>query len=292
MSAEPQAHPFSSRPDIVSCCAVAYESEWATMLLGDSLHPGGLQLTQRLGELLNLNHESRVLDVTAGRGTSAIYLAQTFGCHVTGIDASSANTVAAIARATEANLTDRTSFSCATAGRLPFRPSTFDAIICECAFCTFPDKSEAALEFARVLNPDGALALSDIVRRADLPSSLDTLLGWIACIGGAQSEANYAGILTEADLSMRTIEQHDESLREMAEQVRGRLLTADLMSKLGKIDLSTIDLEQAQQLVRDAISSITIGALGYAVLIADKSAGTASVTTVENTASDRSFTNT
>jgi hypothetical protein len=34
---------------------------------------------------------------------------------------------------------------------LPFPDDTFDALVCECAFRTFPDKTTAAAEFARVL---------------------------------------------------------------------------------------------------------------------------------------------
>jgi arsenite methyltransferase len=34
------------------------------------------------------------------------------------------------------------------AERLPFADGSFDAVICECAFCTFPDKQAAANEFA------------------------------------------------------------------------------------------------------------------------------------------------
>ena len=45
------------------CCAIAYESEVAELLLGDSFHPGGRKLTERLGEILGLSPRTRVLDV-------------------------------------------------------------------------------------------------------------------------------------------------------------------------------------------------------------------------------------
>src|SRR5260370_37338424 len=68
------------------CCAKLYESDLAKILLGDSFHPGGLRLTERLGSLLHLTQQSRVLDVASGKGTTALYLAERFGCHVVGID--------------------------------------------------------------------------------------------------------------------------------------------------------------------------------------------------------------
>ena len=40
----------------------------------------------------------------------------------------------------------------------------FDAIICECAFCTSPDKPAAAAEFARVIRRGGRVGLSNLTR--------------------------------------------------------------------------------------------------------------------------------
>ena len=78
----------SSRDDqaLKSCCANVYQSEWARLLLGDSFHPGGTALSGYLGAALHLGPDQRVLDVASGQGTSAIYLAQCFGCTVLGIE--------------------------------------------------------------------------------------------------------------------------------------------------------------------------------------------------------------
>ncbi len=65
------------------------------MLLGDILHPGGLELTGYLGTMLELNAMDRVLDIACGRGASAVYLAKRFGCHVTGLDFGPDNIAAA-----------------------------------------------------------------------------------------------------------------------------------------------------------------------------------------------------
>src|SRR5205823_12263086 len=68
--------------ELKSCCANLYETDVARLLLGDSFHPGGLALTERLGQLLRLCPDDVVLDVAAGRGTSAVHLAKLFGCRV------------------------------------------------------------------------------------------------------------------------------------------------------------------------------------------------------------------
>ena len=88
-------------------------------LLGDSFHPGGTGLTRRIGDLLGLTPHSHVLDVAAGRGTSAVSLASVFGCRVTGIDLSEQNISAARAEAEARQLTDRVQFQLADAECLP-----------------------------------------------------------------------------------------------------------------------------------------------------------------------------
>src|SRR5579864_8677150 len=95
---------------IKTCCADVYASDWARLLLGESLHPGGLALTERLGVLLGLDTNTRVLDLAAGRGTSALDLARVFGCHVTGVDYGSTNVARAIEAAERAGLSDRVQF--------------------------------------------------------------------------------------------------------------------------------------------------------------------------------------
>ena len=200
---------------IKACCARLYESNWARLLLGDAFHPGGLALTQRLGRLLDLKSNSRVLDVAAGKGTSAIYLAQHFGCRVVGIEYSLKNVVAASSAAEAAGVSDQVKFKMGDAESLPFGDSEFDALICECAFCTFTDKSAAAFEFGRVLRPGGRLGLSDVTRAGSLPRELSGLLAWIACLGDAQPVEQYAKYLSKAGLVVEGVENHDEALGEM-----------------------------------------------------------------------------
>ena len=56
----------ASDGEIKACCANFYQSDIVRMLLGDSLHPGGPELTHHLGEVLKLGQGDRVLDVACG----------------------------------------------------------------------------------------------------------------------------------------------------------------------------------------------------------------------------------
>lgn len=256
------------------CCAAFYGSDLARTLLGDSFHPGGTRLTQRIGDLLGLTVDSHVLDVAAGRGTSAFSLASLFGCHLSGIDLSEQNVSAAGAEATARQLADRVQFQLADAECLPFPDSSFDAIVCECAFCTFPGKDVAAAEFARVLKPGGRVGISDLTRsEAPLPE-LDGLLAWIACIGDALPLQNYASVLQNAGLSIVTTEVHNDVLAEMVRDVQSRLLGIEIATGLGKLQTPGLDLSEAKRFAKIASDAIQQGKLGYAILIARKAAPT------------------
>ncbi|HVV43715.1 MAG TPA: methyltransferase domain-containing protein, partial [Bryobacteraceae bacterium] len=181
-----------------SCCAAAYQSDFARLLLGDSLHPGGQALTARLGERLGLASGMRVLDVASGKGESAVFLAVRFGCHVDGVDFGARNVGEARARAAAAGVSHLVSFVEGDAEQLDFPDAAFDAVICECAFCTFPDKCAAAREFARVLRPSGRLGMSDLTRAGALNPDLEGLLAWIACIADARPAEEYAAYCKDA----------------------------------------------------------------------------------------------
>ncbi|MGH3681021.1 MAG: class I SAM-dependent methyltransferase, partial [Natronosporangium sp.] len=145
---------------IKSCCATAYSSDLVAMLLGPAYHPGGLALTRRLAGQLDLRPGQRVLDVASGRGATARLLTTEYGVDVTGIDLSPANVDHATGAATDL---PGVRFQVGDAERLPVPTAAVDAVVCECAFCTFPDKPTAAAELARVLRPGGRVGISDVV---------------------------------------------------------------------------------------------------------------------------------
>jgi len=254
-----------------SCCAALYESDWVRLLLGDSFHPGGLALTERLGHLLDLQPGQRVLDVAAGQGASALFLAQRFGCQVVGVDYGAGAVQAATARAEAAGLSHRVRFTRGDAEQLRFPDNSFDALICECAFCTFPAKSAAAAEFARVLRPGKRLGLSDLTRSGPLPAALDGLLAWVACIADARPLEEYISYLEAGGLEVENVEAHDPVLAELVKKARTQLLGAQLLVKLNKVELPPgLDLDQAKSLARHAAEAVRTGQLGYALITGRK----------------------
>jgi len=259
-----------------ACCADLYASDWARLLLGDSFHPGGLALTERLGHLLGLGADSRVLDLATGGGASALHLAGGYGCHVVGLDYSDENVARARQAAQDAGLWDRVEFFQADAERLGvIADDAFDAVLCECAYCTFPNKHAAAAEIFRVLAPGGHFGLSDLTRKGALPAELDGLLAWVACIADALPVVTYATQVTAAGLNVDLIEEHDAVLAELVQQIRGRLVAAELLTKLKHLPMphDGLDFKQAKALARRVADAVRNGTLGYTLMIASKPGG-------------------
>lgn len=255
---------------VKQCCARLYESDLIRFLLGDSFHPGGLQMTGRLGRMLGLTPPSRVLDVACGKGTTAVFLAKEFGCEVFGVDYGDRNVAAARSLAQADHVDSRVQFERSDAENLPFSDGSFDAVICECAFCTFPDKVAGAREFFRVLRRGGRVGISDLTRERVLPEELDGLLAWIACIGDAQTLEGYTAFLRDAGFTVDSVKQRNGALEEMVNQVRVKLLGAEIMTGLNKLQLPGLDLGAAKRMANSAMAAVKRGQLGYALICATK----------------------
>jgi arsenite methyltransferase len=209
--------------EVKVCCANAYQSDAVALILGDSYHPGGPALSRRLAEALALRPGERVADIASGPGTTAVLLAGEVGVEVDGVELSETSVAVANAKAIDAGLGDRVRFYAADAERLPLADGTVDAVVCECALCTFPNKAVAAAEMARVLKPGGRLGITDVTldpRRLD--SELASLAGWVACIADARPVDDYCQYLEGAGLEVILTEAHDGALARMIETIDAR----------------------------------------------------------------------
>jgi arsenite methyltransferase len=172
------------------------------------------------------------------------------------------------ARAAAAQVGELVTFVEGDAEGLNFSDASFDAVVCECAFCTFPHKQQAAAEFRRVLRSGGGIGISDLTRSAALPAELESLLAWIACIADARPVDEYTGYVAAAGFEVTLVEAHDNVLAEMTRDIQTRLLGVEVMVKLRKLDLPGVDFDEARRMARAALSMIQQGSLGYSVIIA------------------------
>ncbi|MGH9190479.1 MAG: class I SAM-dependent methyltransferase [Acidimicrobiales bacterium] len=251
-----------------ACCARSYQSDAVALILGESYHPGGLDLTRRLAAALELRARQQVLDIASGPGATAFLLAAEFGVEVEGVDLGAESVAKANAKAAEKGVDNQVHFTLGDAERLPLEDASVDAVVCECAFCTFPDKPTAAAEMARVLRPGGRLGITDVaLDPARLDAELASLAGWVACLADARPLDEYCELLSAAGLRVTLTEGHDDALARMIDQIDARLVAFKIA---GVAALESIDFEQARRRVALAAQAVADGIAGYKLLVAEK----------------------
>lgn len=266
---EPGAEVGARADEYAACCSDFYSSEAVRLLLGDSFHPGGEELTRELLEMAGAGPGQRVLDVGGGLGTSAELEAREFGCTVSVVDRAMANVERARQRLLDAGLAESATVVQADVHALPFPDASFDVVLCECVFSTFVDKPAAAAELLRVLRGGGRLALSDVsLETAELPPELATLLARVACLADAPSKQALSTLLAQAGFGIGQIRDAAWALTEMAQRVRRRLLVLSMAGQLGALDTGGFDLEEGKRLIGRAIELIDKGDVGYLAIVA------------------------
>lgn len=244
-------------------CASAYSSETARFLLGDTFHPGGAELTDGLLAALDLAPSARLVDVSCGLGVTAVRVARRYGRRAVGIDLSAESLAEARMRAAGDGVAERAAFVQGDAEALPLRDGVADAVVCECALCTFPDQPAAVREMLRVLRPGGRVGLAEVVADpTHLPKSLLTLDARIACVAGARPLPDLVMLLADAGLAVERAERHDDALVALLERVQARLRLARTLDP-SRVDEVSAGLE----LVAEAKAAVARGALGYAIVV-------------------------
>lgn len=77
--------------------------------------------------------------------------------------------------------------------------------------------------------------------------------------------------MRSAAFESQRVELHDEALTEMVQQIRIKLLSAEVLAGLKRLALPEVDFASAKQLAQSALTAIRQGPLGYAILVAMKS---------------------
>lgn len=134
------------------------------------LRPGGREATDRIIKASHIKKETKVLEVAPNMGTTAIYLAKTFGCHVTGVDIHAESVEKARRNVENHGLEGLIDIQHGNAMNLPFEDNTFDVIINEAMLTMLQgeQKKKALSEYYRVLKPEGVLGTHDLLIRGNM----------------------------------------------------------------------------------------------------------------------------
>ena len=180
----------------------------------DAIPPEALASFAGVGyhlDLAGLSPGEQVFDLGSGSGTDAFCAAVQVGPsgRVVGVDFTDEQ----VGKATQ--LRDRDGFSQvefvdASIDALPFDDGSFDVVISNGVINLSPVKHKVFAEAARVLRPDGRLAVADIVSGKPLKERTRRNVElWAACIAGAIPRRNYLQALEAAGFRVGDVRIND-----------------------------------------------------------------------------------
>jgi SAM-dependent methyltransferase len=127
----------------------------------DHFHARGFPATIELADRLSVEPDDHLLDIGCGVGGPARYLAQRFGCKVSGIDITGPFVEAANKLTALLDMEDRVFIQQGDGGRLPFDDGCFDGAYAQHVTMNVADRSGFSSEAWRVLKPGGFFAITE-----------------------------------------------------------------------------------------------------------------------------------
>jgi SAM-dependent methyltransferase len=179
------------------------------MLMGEEIHVGGAAETDVLARKAGLAATSHVLDVCSALGGPARHLVTTYGCRVTGLDATRRMIQEATRRTAEAGLAGRITYKQGNALEMPFPDGTFDVVWGQDAWCYVTDKARLIEQCARVTKPGGVIAFTDWLETGPMSDDEWNALHTFMVFPYMEPLEGYARLATAAGLTV--VEQEDLS---------------------------------------------------------------------------------
>jgi sarcosine/dimethylglycine N-methyltransferase len=127
----------------------------------DQFHVGGLAATVELAKRSGITPHMRVLDAGSGLGGPSRFLAETIGCHISGVDLTPAYVAVATLLAERAGLSGKVSYHIGSITELPFEDGGFDVVWSQHVVMNIADRAALYRELRRVLKTGGTFAFYD-----------------------------------------------------------------------------------------------------------------------------------
>jgi ubiquinone/menaquinone biosynthesis C-methylase UbiE len=241
-------------------------------VFGDTLHPGGLGLTNQLARLMDIRPREWVADLASGRGASALAVSRVFHCNVLGVEFGAAAVAQARAASQESPAGQGAFFVRGDAEYIPLRPRRFDGVFCECSMSLFSDKATVVGQVAELLRPGGRFGLSDVtLTPGSLPLELDGTLSQLLCLSDALDVQGYADLLTHGGL--RLVHRQDASMEilKIMDDVESKLGAYQAWQTItGQAGAESELLETVPQVIATLRQLVEGGQLGYWLFVAEK----------------------
>lgn len=186
-----------------------YEDASFEVLTGDTIRPGGVELTKRALDYCQLDQSASILDIGCGKGATVEFIEKEYHYTAAGIDVSHKLIQEGIKRTPNLNL------SVANSEKLPFEDHTMDGVIAECSFSLMKDKTAVLNEVKRVLKPKGKFIISDMYFRNNKVQPISQDISIETCILNAFLVDELKEFLNENGFKVTLFEDYTHRLQEL-----------------------------------------------------------------------------
>ncbi len=177
----------------------------------DQDHYGGLAANDELAKCAQIGSGTKVVDLCAGLGGPARYLAHRYGALVTGVELTPARVVGAAELSRRVGLSDKVNVIEGDVTALPLPTGSQDAVVSQEALLHVPDLARALGEAYRVLRPGGRLAFTNWIAHQPL-STADKQLLWDGMAAATLISIDQHGeLLRGAGFSIDAIEDETDA---------------------------------------------------------------------------------
>jgi ubiquinone/menaquinone biosynthesis C-methylase UbiE len=142
----------------------------------DQDHYGGTAANDALAKCAHIGSGTKVVDLCAGLGGPARYLAHRYGAFVTGVELTPARVVGAAELTQRVGLSSQVQVVEGNVTALPLPDASQDAVVSQEALFHVTDLARALSEAHRVLRPGGRIAFTDWIAHKPLPAADEQLL--------------------------------------------------------------------------------------------------------------------
>ena len=187
----------------------AYESSCMNEIMGETLRPGGFNLTDAGVQYCSLAPGDTVLDLGCGRGATVNYLNKKYHLTAVGIDPSEKMIAAA-----QDNY-GRPGFFLGKGEQLPFEDESFDCVLAECTLSLMDRLDSVIDQVYRVLKENGWFVITDVY--AKNPEALSKLGNYPinSCMRGMHDLDQLKNRLGQAGFFIDNWEDHSQYLKEL-----------------------------------------------------------------------------
>lgn len=227
----------------------ALANPWKTLrtVLDGPLHPGGRRATENLLDRAKVTSGTQVADIGCGAGES-LSAARDRGAKVVGVDhtPNGENVVQGDMR------------------HLPLSSNSVEVVLAECVMCLTGQREDALRETARIVQPNGYLALSDVVVDGplpDLPASITNGL----CLEASQSRSKTIETIEAAGYHVTDTRNHRNDIMAMQQKLENKVNYEQILGLLGERGQRLLDgIQEAKAAVED-------DRIGYISIVAQRS---------------------